>query len=38
MLLTQYEQIIIYLKENGALLNSIRPHYLLAYNDFTYYM
>ena len=27
----QYEDFLKYLKENGALLNSIRPYYLLSY-------
>ena len=30
----QYENLIKYLKEHGALLNTIRPHYLLGFNDF----
>jgi hypothetical protein len=30
-LIEQYEELIYYLKEQGALLNNIRPHYLLSY-------
>mmetsp|Transcript_30929 Transcript_30929/g.28114 ORF Transcript_30929/g.28114 Transcript_30929/m.28114 type:complete len:233 (-) Transcript_30929:504-1202(-) len=31
----QYDDLIRLLKENGALLNTIRPEYLLKYSDFT---
>ena len=34
----QYGQLIRYLKEQGALLNTIRPQYLLGYNDFVFYL
>lgn len=33
-LIEQYEEVIYYLKEQGALLNNIRPYFLLSYNDF----
>lgn len=33
-LIEQYEELIYFLKEQGAMLNNIRPHYLLAYQDF----
>ena len=31
IILRQYENLIKYLKENGALLNTIRPYYLLSF-------
>ena len=37
-LLLQYEELVYYLKENGALLNNIRPHYLLQFQDFLCYI
>jgi len=33
-LIEQYEELILFLKENGALLNSIRPYYLLSYAEY----
>ena len=37
-LLSQYSQLITYLKSNGALLNTIRPEYLLSLQDFSRYL
>ena len=34
----QYDELIRILKENGALLNTIRPEYLLRYADYNYYL
>ena len=34
----QYDDLIRYLKENGALLNTIRPQYLLSFSDFNTYL
>jgi len=34
----QYDDLIRHLKGDGALLNTIRPHYLLDYNDFSRYI
>ena len=33
-LVTQYEELINFLKVNGAHLNTVRPEYLLSYNDY----
>ena len=30
-LMKQYEELVKFLKENGAFLNDMRPHYLLGY-------
>ena len=38
LLIKQYEDLIIYLKQNGALLNTIRPQYLLNYTDYTFFL
>lgn len=37
-LLRQYQQLIKYLKEEGALLNTIRPQYLLSYLDYNAFL
>lgn len=37
-LLSQYETLLKWLKENGALLNTIRPEYLLSMADFGRYL
>lgn len=34
----QYEEVIEYLKKNGAMLNSIRAEFLLSQNDFARYL
>lgn len=34
----QYEEFLKFLKESGALLNSIRPHYLLSFQDYQCYL
>jgi len=34
----QYNDLIRLLKENGALLNTIRPEFLLKYQEFSYYL
>ena len=36
--LKQYEELIKFLKENGAFLNTIRPYYLLSYVDYLLYV
>lgn len=38
LLLKQYEELLRYLKENGALLNNIRPQYLLSFSDYHIYI
>jgi len=38
LLIKQYEDLIKYLKENGALLNTIRPQYLLTYTDYIFFL
>ena len=38
MIIKQYEDIIRFLKENGALLNTIRPWYLLSYSEYHMYL
>lgn len=38
LLLKQYDDLIKYLKENGGLLNTIRPYYLLSYTDFIFFL
>ncbi|EAR97253.2 flagellar associated protein (macronuclear) [Tetrahymena thermophila SB210] len=38
LLFKQYDEIIRYLKAEGALLNHIRPQYLLSYNDYHSYI
>lgn len=38
LLLKQYEELIKYLKENGGLLNTIRPYYLLSYTDYIFFL
>ena len=37
-LIKQYEELIKYLKENGALLNTIRPQYFLSHADYNIYL
>lgn len=37
-LLIQYTELLTYLKTNGALLNTIRPEYLLSLQDFSRYL
>ena len=37
-LVTQYDVLLKWLKENGALLNTIRPEYLLSMTDFGRYL
>jgi hypothetical protein len=37
-LIAQYEELILFLKENGGLLNSIRPYFLLSYQDYLNYI
>ena len=37
LLLEQYQSLIYDLKEKNALLNTIRPYYLLSYQDFNSY-
>jgi len=37
-LITQYETLLKWLKENGALLNTIRPEYLLSMADFSRFL
>ena len=34
MLTEQYEEVIYYLKEQGAMLNNVRPYYLFSYSDY----
>ena len=38
VLLTQYEELINYLKVNGAHLNTVRPEYLLNTSDYTKFL
>lgn len=38
VLLTQYEELINYLKVNGAHLNTVRPEYLLHTTDYTKFL
>lgn len=38
LLYKQYEDLITYLKSQGALLNTLRPEYLLSQNDFAKHM
>lgn len=38
LLFKQYDDIIRYLKADGALLNHIRPQYLLNYSDYHSYI
>ena len=38
LLIKQYEDFMKILMIEGALLNTIRPYYLLSYSDFTYYL
>lgn len=38
LLMKQYEDFIKYMKENGALLNTIRPQYLLSFQDYTFFL
>ena len=33
----QYEQLILFLMENGAMLNTIRPEYLMSHQDIVVY-
>jgi len=37
-LLTQYEELINFLKINGAHLNTVRPEYLLSFNDYNKFL
>jgi len=38
IILKQYEEMINYLKENGALLNNIRPYFLLSFADYNNFL
>lgn len=38
MLLVQYEELINFLKVNGAHLNTVRPEYLLSFSDYNKYL
>ena len=38
MLLTQYEELINFLKVNGAHLNTVRPEYLLYKDDYNKFL
>ena len=37
-LMRQYAQLIVYLKEEGAMLNTIRPQYLLSFLDYNAFL
>jgi hypothetical protein len=37
-LVAQYEELINYLKVNGAHLNTVRPEYLLSYSDYNKFL
>lgn len=38
ILITQYEELINFLKVNGAHLNTVRPEYLLSISDYSKYL
>ena len=38
ILLTQYEELINFLKVNGAHLNTVRPEYLLSKDDYNKFL
>ena len=38
ILVTQYEELINFLKVNGAHLNTVRPEYLLSISDYSKYL
>ena len=38
VLLTQYEELINFLKVNGAHLNTVRPEYLLSLSDYNKFL
>ena len=37
-LMKQYQDLLLYLKQNGALLNTIRPQYLMTYQDYNFFI
>ena len=37
-LIAQYEELLLWLKTQGCLLNTIRPEYLLSHNDYCRYL
>lgn len=37
-LMKQYQELLLYLKQNGALLNTIRPQYLMTFADYNFFI